>query len=219
MHITEGGTRPLLPWVLLPLDQGTRGHWTGRQPDSTKLGQSTTAAASRQDALKFSGKWAICKTTVDRIIFQSTARLPQSVRAAAKRFGGELTDSDQLSQLREAVDQRQNSKAKSCHSCLAPTQSVTVRNIHWQQATVVGIPRPNRHSLWRYFSTTIETIVNPMSFYIVPCSLFGREIKSKIILFTCIQLMIDWVGMWQLTRSGGTVTCWQTDTWGPACYA
>ena len=111
--------------MLLPLDQGTRGHWTGRQPDSTKLGQSTTAAASRQDALKFSGKWAICKTTVDRIIFQSTARLPQSVRAAAKRFGGELTDSDQLSQLREAVDQRQNSKAKSCHSCLAPTQSVT----------------------------------------------------------------------------------------------
>ena len=54
----------------------------------------------------------ICdETAVDRIIFQSTARLPQSVRALAKRSGGELTDSDQLSQVREAGgDQRQKQR-------------------------------------------------------------------------------------------------------------
>ena len=99
------------------------------------------------------------------IIFQSTARLPPSVRGWAKRAGGELTDSDQLSQLREAGES-ETQAAKSCHSraaVLHPRSLSLLRTCHsleeWQ-ATVVSFSSHNRHSLQRQLSTTIETTVN-----------------------------------------------------------
>ena len=105
-------------------------------PDSNSTVQKWVSSSSLlKDAEKLACKWVISAATrqhaVDRIIFQSTAGLPQSVRARAKRSGGELTDSDQLSQAREAGggDQRQKQKVVTAEqlSCTPVCRSLS----HW----------------------------------------------------------------------------------------
>ena len=149
------------------------------------------------------------------IIFQSTARLPPSVRGWAKRAGGELTDSDQLSQLREAGEsETQAAKAKSCHSraaVLHPRSLSLLRTWHsleWQ-ATVVSFSSHNRHSIQRQLSTTIETTVNPVVFDICNDQSPFQETKKPSQQDvqghkrSSVQLMIDWVSMRLQARSGG----------------
>ena len=89
-------------------DTGPDGNLTAQKWVSS----SNIAAASSKMQRSLWQMGDICdETAVDRIIFQSTASLPPSVRARAKRSGGELTDSDQLSQVREAGgDLRQKQK-------------------------------------------------------------------------------------------------------------